>query len=155
MDNNMKAEVYWFTGQPGAGKTVLGKRLKAHLDQIHPQDKHVLIDGDDVRELFENKDYSKEGRLKNVQFVQDLCRFLTKNQIVPIVCMVSPNLEQRENFKHDFNVIEFFVSCTEIRGREHFHVDYYEAPIENYTYIETSFKTEAESFLEIINKLEK
>ena len=45
--------VYWFTGQPSAGKTVLSKRLHAHFDY-----EPFLIDGDDMRELFSNKDYT-------------------------------------------------------------------------------------------------
>ena len=37
-------------------------------------------------------------RKANVDFVQKLCSFLMKNNIVPIVCMVSPFAEQRRNF---------------------------------------------------------
>ena len=45
--------IYWFTGQPCAGKTVLANMLKEeHLPNA------FRIDGDDMRELFSNKDYS-------------------------------------------------------------------------------------------------
>jgi adenylylsulfate kinase len=143
-------QAIWFTGQPGAGKTVLGKLMKSYLEDNIFEKKFVIVDGDDIRELFENKDYSIQGRLKNVKFVQDLCQFLIKNQIVPIVCMVSPNLIQREEFKSQFKVLEIFVNCSEIRGREHFHVDYYEAPINNFLDVDTSNKSEIISFDNLI-----
>ena len=36
--------IYWFTGQPGAGKTTLAKQLK---DYLHPSNT-ILVDGDDI-----------------------------------------------------------------------------------------------------------
>ena len=45
--------VYWFTGQPSHGKTVLANMFKkTHLPNA------FRIDGDEMRELFTNKDYS-------------------------------------------------------------------------------------------------
>ena len=55
--------IYWLTGQPGAGKTTLGNWLIAAL-----QGDAVLVDGDDIREIFENKDYSEQGRRKNIEY---------------------------------------------------------------------------------------
>jgi len=92
--------VIWFTGQAGAGKTVLANELKNHLQNITKQ-KIVIIDGDDIRDLYKNTDYSIEGRKANVDFVQKLCTFLIKNEIVPVVCMVSPFAEQRRKFIED------------------------------------------------------
>ena len=43
--------IYWLTGQPGAGKTVLAKKLSYWVSE----NKHTLpfmIDGDDMRDLF-------------------------------------------------------------------------------------------------------
>jgi adenylylsulfate kinase-like enzyme len=107
--------IFWFTGQAGAGKTELANMLKIHLIReqtiVHqnlipnniwssyiPSKKFVIIDGDDIRDLYNNKDYSIEGRKSNVDFVQKMCLFLKKNSIVPIVCMVSPFAEQRSGF---------------------------------------------------------
>jgi len=52
--------IYWLTGQPGAGKTTLAKWMVAAL-----QGDAILVDGDDIREIFDNKDYSEIGRRKN------------------------------------------------------------------------------------------
>ena len=47
-------------GQPGSGKSTLANELKHEVE--HP----VIIDGDDLREIFKNKDYSEEGRRRNL-----------------------------------------------------------------------------------------
>ena len=47
--------IYWFTGQPGAGKTTLSKHLISYLENT---EKVIHIDGDDLRLIFENKDFS-------------------------------------------------------------------------------------------------
>ena len=52
--------IYWFTGQPGHGKTTLAKALIAHLRAQGTEPFHV--DGDDLRALTANADYSRAGR---------------------------------------------------------------------------------------------
>ena len=165
-------KIFWFTGQAGAGKTELANMLKTRLireqtivqqtyatkkiSSVHlPNKKLVIIDGDDIRELYKNTDYSIEGRKKNVDFVQKTCSFLMKNDIIPIVCMVSPFAEQRSDFIAKENGIEIYVYCNEIRGREQFHVDYYEPPFNsrNSKEIDTTNKDLQESFDELWKKL--
>ncbi len=149
-------KMYWFTGQAGAGKTTLAILLKNKLQKEFLKKKFVILDGDEIRELFNNQDYSKEGRLNNVGMVQNCCRFLIKNDIVPIVCMVSPFAEQRKEFCKEVNGLEIYIECNEIRGREHFHVDYYQKPTytasevwvegKNILAIDTTNKTPNQSF---------
>jgi adenylylsulfate kinase-like enzyme len=149
MKNYSIYNLYWFTGQAGAGKTELARMLKTQLDQFYK--KFVIIDGDDIRELYKNADYSKEGRIANVDLVQKLCVFLIKNDITPIVCMVSPFAEQRRSFVESNNGIEIYVHCDEIRGREHYHVSYYEKPEVNTVSIsiDTTNKSVNQSFEEL------
>ena len=63
--------VIWFVGQPGSGKTTLCKTMLKYMgeDTFH-------IDGDDLRNLFENKDYSVVGRRKNIQLAQQITQYL-------------------------------------------------------------------------------
>jgi len=63
--------IYWFTGQPCAGKTVLANMLK---EEYLPN--AFRIDGDDMRELFSNKDYSIKGRVENVGTAQRIAHYL-------------------------------------------------------------------------------
>ena len=151
-------KLYWFTGQPGAGKTTLAQLLKKRLDLMHNgREKVVILDGDEIRDLFNNKDYSIDGRKKNVEMVQNCCRFLVKNDITAIVCMVSPFAEQREQIVQELNGVEIFVECIEERGREQFHVDYFEQPSYTNNYqslsINTSYKKDEESFELLWKKL--
>ena len=149
---------YWFTGQAGSGKTTLANLLKSKLNRIYAdRAKVVILDGDEIRDLFNNKDYSFEGRQKNVELVKNCCRFLIKNDIITIVCMVSPFSAQRAEIVKELNGVEIFVECVELRGREQFHVSYYEQPgyVNNYKSINinTSFKTNEQSFEILWKKL--
>ena len=56
--------IIWFTGQPGSGKTTLANELILNLKRNSPEKKVINIDGDDLRSISKNKDYSKEGRIK-------------------------------------------------------------------------------------------
>lgn len=156
--NIPKHNLYWFTGQPGAGKTTMANMLKKKLELMYNNRKKVVIlDGDEIRELFNNQDYSIDGRKKNVEMVQNCCRFLVKNDIITIVCMVSPFAKQRSDIVKELGGIEILVECIEIRGREQFHVDYFEQPLYTNNYnsinINTSFKTDEKSFETLWKKL--
>ena len=124
--------IYWLTGQPGAGKTTLGNWLIAAL-----QGNAVLVDGDDIREIFENKDYSEQGRRKNIELAQQIAQYLTNKGKDVLVSLVSPYKDQRDKFKEKMrdDLVEVYVHTTEIRGKEEFFVENYEQPTENYLYI--------------------
>ena len=68
--------IYLFTGQPGSGKTTLAKKLQFWLqtDKKNWRKSVFHIDGDQLRELFPNKDYSKEGRYKNIGKAFDIAK---------------------------------------------------------------------------------
>ena len=86
--------IYWLTGQPGAGKTTLATWIMASYPN-----KGVHIDGDDMRNCYQDKDYSKEGRMRNVEKAQNIARFLHYKGNTVVVSFVSPYKEQREEFK--------------------------------------------------------
>ena len=153
MNISTMSKIYWFTGQPGAGKTVLAKALQDRLEWMRQDVFH--IDGDDLRDLIQNKDYSKEGRIKNIELAQSIAKYLyNKNKIV-VVSLVSPYLDIRERFKQDMgtNIVEIYVHTTDIRGREQFHVLDYEVPNSNFISIDTTGKTDTESFKYLLTQL--
>ena len=94
--------IYWFTGQPGAGKTTLARQLK---DYLFPNNT-IIVDGDDIRDIFQNKDYSETGRRKNIEKAQDISLFLNSKGFDVIVSLVSPYKDQRDEFKNKHNVLE-------------------------------------------------
>lgn len=139
--------IYWFTGQPGAGKTTLAKHLISYLGNT---EKVIHIDGDDLRLIFDNKDFSETGRRKNIERAQDIARFMNEKGHIVVVSLVSPYKDMRDNFKSSNSVIEVYVRTSETRGREGFHVSNYEPPTENFVDIDTTNKDERESFIELI-----
>lgn len=143
--------IYWLTGQPGAGKTTLGNWLIAAL-----KGDAVLVDGDDIREIFENKDYSEQGRRKNIELAQNIAHFLNKKGKNAVVCLVSPYRDQREFFKTKMgkDLVELYIHTTEVRGRETFHVKGYEEPLENFIDVDTTNKKVYDTLQEIRIKLE-
>lgn len=142
--------VYWLTGQPGAGKTTLAKWLEAHF-----AGKATIVDGDDIRAIFDNKDYSEAGRRKNIELAQNIAKFLHHKGEVAIVSLVSPYKDQRDSFKETMgdSIREVYVHTTSIRGREQFHVQDYSAPTENFIDIDTTGRSEFEAFQELRQKL--
>jgi len=127
--------IIWMTGQPGSGKTTLAKEIT--FDR--PSCQWFHIDGDDIRELFQNKDYSEVGRRKNIELAQQIAEYLESKGKKVVVSLVSPYKDQREYFKKKMGnkLIEVYVHTNEKRGREEFFVEDYEPPTENFIDINT------------------
>jgi adenylylsulfate kinase-like enzyme len=142
--------IIWLTGQPGSGKTTLAKAIM----ELEYTNNWFHIDGDDIRELFDNKDYSKDGRIKNVLLAQQLAQYLNSKGQNVLVSLVSPYREQRDSFKCKLEnaIKEVYVHTSEIRGREQFFVDDYEPPTENYTDMCTDNITVAECVKKLFQK---
>lgn len=143
--------IYWFTGQPGAGKTTLAKHLVAFLTNTS---KVLHIDGDDLRDIFKNKDYSEVGRRKNIERAQDIALFMNEKGHDVVVSLVSPYRDQREEFKDKSEAVEIYVHTTEERGRENYHVTDYEKPEENFVDVDTTNVTDVESFIDLIKRID-
>ena len=144
--------IYWLTGQPGAGKTTIARQLKDVLETNKPC---YHIDGDDIRELFDNKDYSEQGRRKNIELAQQISQYLNSKQVDSVVSLVSPYKDQRDMFKSkmDNQLIEIFVHTSEIRGREKYFVSNYEQPTIDFIDVDTTNKPEFETVQELKLKL--
>ena len=141
--------IYWFTGQPCAGKTTLADLLKKEKPGA------FRIDGDDMRELFSNKDYSIKGRVENVSTAQRIAHFLHNQGKDVIVSLVSPYIDQREEFKNLLgdNIKEIYVHTTEQRERDHFKSIAYTPPVSNFIDINTTYDSIQESFEKLIDEI--
>ena len=113
----------------------------------------IHVDGDDIRDIFQNKDYSENGRRKNIEKAQDISLFLDSKGFDVIVSLVSPYKDQRDEFKNKHNVLEFYVHTEDIRGREDYHVSNYEPPTENFVDVDTTNVIEQITIGQITQKI--
>lgn len=146
--------IYWFTGQPSHGKTTLAKMLVEKL-QNSSFKKVFHVDGDDLRNLTFNKDYSEQGRIDNVRGAQKIAHYLHNQGFNVVVSLISPYRWQREELKQVLkdNIIEFYVNTKEPRERDKFKVIDYEEPLENFVNIDTTFDSPEESLKKIIDQI--
>lgn len=149
--------IYWFTGQPSSGKTTLALLLKQHL-QLEKRNwkKDVFhVDGDHLREIYKNKDYSEMGRRTNIRNAQSLVKYLHICECDIVVSIVAPYKDLRDEFKEEIgdNLIELYVHTTEQRERDHYHVKDYQPPTENYIDVDTTLDSPEESLTKILNQI--
>jgi adenylylsulfate kinase-like enzyme len=149
--------IYWFTGQPAHGKTVLGKKLHRYL-QTEKKNwrKDVFhLDGDHLREITVNKDYSEQGRINNIRNAQMICEYLHINDCDVVVSLVAPYKWLRDEFKERMGdeVVEIYVHTSEPRERDHFKVEGYEPPTEAFIDIDTTEDSPDISFAKLLKEV--
>lgn len=95
-------KIFWLTGLPCSGKTTIAKELAKH---IHAE----ILDGDDIRKIIKNTDFSLEGRKNHMMSVAEFASILSKYNNV-IVSLVSPIKSVREEIKKMYpNLTEIFI----------------------------------------------
>jgi gluconate kinase len=85
------------------------------------------IDGDELRKLFSNKDYSREGRIKNLNRASDIAHYLHRHGNNVTLSLVYPYKEARDYLRElDPEVLFVYLHYAGERGRENFHVKDFE-----------------------------
>jgi gluconate kinase len=115
-------------GQPHSGKSTIANGFDAHN-----------IDGDKLRDLFSNKDYSREGRIKNLNRASDIACYINSTGMPVVLSMVYPYKEARDYLNSLVPDVKWiYLTYTKPRGRENFHVaDFEEPELENFMQINT------------------
>lgn len=139
--------IFWFTGQPGSGKSTLGKALGAALKAKGYQ--VAELDGDEFRCETGNTDYSPTGREMNVRNGQRRAAELTAQGFNVVAAFVSPHRALREEFKQSHAVLEIYVHSSRPSAKDRFRVPYYEPPLTGYFDIDTSSQS-VEQSIELI-----
>lgn len=82
-----KGTVYWITGLSGAGKTTIGTELLNYIKE--KKNNVVILDGDALREVYRNSDYTLEGRKEIAFRTARLCRMLSDQGIDVVCCIIA------------------------------------------------------------------
>lgn len=128
-------------GQPHSGKSTLANELEGHN-----------IDGDKLRALFNNTNYSREGRIQNLNRASDIAHYINSNIGNTVVSLVYPYKEAREYLNSlTKDVVWVYLTYEGERGRENFHVQDFDTPTEEQVlHIDTSKETITESINKIL-----
>lgn len=101
--------VIWLTGLSGAGKTTIARDIQTKLTSNGTP--VMLLDGDEIREIFNQTGFDKKSRDENVKNVGRIAAFLQRRGTVAVVSMISPYRDVRnECRKMATNFIEVHVS---------------------------------------------
>jgi len=92
-------------GLPGSGKTYLAKRLVEYLG-----DNVAWFNADQVRSDVNDWDFSEEGRLRQKQRIDNLCKEAEDNGKIAIADFICPFKKARKEFSADY---EIFVDTIE------------------------------------------
>lgn len=101
----MKPFVLWMTGLPCSGKSTIVRHLQKEIPNL------AMLDGDELREWFSPKDFSKAGRDEHNRRVAHLAKLLMKHGVPSVVSLVSPYTENRSSAREIVNAGDQFAEC--------------------------------------------
>ena len=129
-----------FFGQPNSGKTTLARKYAMELEFDYPYNSLEKIDGDNIRDLFLNKDFSKEGRIKNINRISDIAYYLHCSLMDDVVISaVYPYVECREYLNLINNnslslepIMWVYLVHTDVRERDKYAVADFDTIVDNH-----------------------
>ena len=144
--------ILWIIGLSGCGKTTIGRKVYQSIKKNNPAT--VLIDGDEIRKIFNhdgNSDaYKLEGRRINSERIFQLCYWLDKQGIDVICCILSIFPEHRKRNKEVFsNYKEVYLNASfdTLRARRPLYDEATSGKIKNVVGIDIDFPPPLESDL--------
>lgn len=162
-----------FFGQPASGKTTLADAFVKLADNLYCENimklgysawdsvgggsrsfECIRIDGDRWRDITKNKDYSKEGRLRNLKGAFDMALYMENEGYTPVVSFVTPYEELRTYLRENSkNLVEIYLTYNGDRGRSMNFAKDFEEPTGNYLKIDTTSRDEFNTIDECVDKV--
>ncbi len=132
--------VIWMTGLPCSGKSTIAKKLQDFVPNI------AMLDGDELREWFSPKDYSRKGKIDNNRRVAYLAKLLIKHKVPVCVSLISPYNENRTTARQIIGTekfVETYIKCSlevcEKRDAKGMYKKAREGKIKNFTGIDDEY----------------
>jgi len=92
--------ITWITGNSGAGKTVLAKKLNNN---------HIILDGDEMRKVW-RLGFSKKDRWEQNLRIARLAKILEKQKFNIIIATICPYVKLRQEVKKITNCKFIYLS---------------------------------------------
>lgn len=110
--NKKKGILFWITGLPGAGKTSIANKI---INSIRKKfGNTILLNGDDIRKIFELKDYSLVGRKRiGMQYSKLFQKITDQNINVLFAGGVLIEKVRKNNKKNIDNYLEIYIKCSQ------------------------------------------
>ena len=105
-----KGILFWITGLSGSGKTTIAEKIKKKIsDKFGPT---LTISGDDLRQLFNYRSFSRKDRLNYALSYGKFCKYITDKNVNVIFSTVSLfNKVQNWNKSNINNYIEIYIKA--------------------------------------------
>ena len=106
--NNKKGILFWITGLSGSGKTTIAKKILPQIKKNYGPT--IYISGDEMRNFFNLKGYSRKERLKIGLGYSDFAKFIT-NQGFNILFAVIGLFDtvRKHNKRNIQNYLEIYI----------------------------------------------
>jgi adenylylsulfate kinase-like enzyme len=147
-------------GQPCSGKTTLAKKIQNWIFATRNETSVHHIDGDEFRQIFSNTNYSREGRIQNLNLASSVAHYEHHYHDFVLLSFVYPYQEAREHLTRlsGENILWIYLhydDTLEERGRESYHAKDFEYPLESEVDIilNTGILSEGQCLNEIISVL--
>jgi len=173
--NGHSSFLIWFTGLSGSGKSTLAYHLEQEF--INRDINAFVLDGDNLRHgLCRDLGFTAESRKENIRRVGEVAKLFVDANVVTIASLISPFRKDREKVRAligEQKFIEIFCSCPlqvcesrDIKGlyakaRKEMIPNFtgisgiYEAPVNPFLEIDTSFLSLNEALSRILMALQQ
>ena len=139
-------------GQPASGKTTIADLLYDTIKRETNDSQSIIrIDGDKWREVTKNKDYSVEGRLRNLKEAFNAALYLEGENCICILSFVTPYEILRKYLRNESKEhISIYLKYDEDRGRNNRFANDFETPIDADLEINTSEVSIVQSLINVL-----